>query len=208
MVKKVICILVLMVCLGIGVAKAAPPIMSLNEAAFKGDIDMIRQHIKAGSDLNEKDPMSGSCPLITAAVFGKIEVARELIKAGADINGTNNEGSTPLITAAAFGQTEVARELIKAGADVNSTNNEGSTALITAAVLCRTEIVEVLLKNGADKNVKNKAGSTALDAVTVPFDKVKGTYDYLGTMIFEPLGLKLDYERIKTTRPRIAQMLR
>ena len=97
--------------------------------------------------------------------------------------------------------------LIEAGADMNAKNNEGSTALQTAALLCRTEIVEALLKNGADKNVKNNAGRTALDAVAGPFDDVKGIYDYLQAVIFGPLGLELDYERIKMTRPKIAEML-
>lgn len=36
---------------------------------------------------------------------------------------------------------------------------------------------------------------------------VKGIYDGLAAAL-KPLGLKLDYERIKTTRPQIAEMLR
>lgn len=206
--KKAICVLVLIVCICGGDLNAAPPGVSLHEAAMQGDLEAVRQHIKAGSDLNDKDPMSGATPLIIATVFGQIEVLRALIEAGADVNARNNEGSTPLITAAVFDQIEVTRALIKAGADVNSRNNEGSTPLITAALLCRTEIVEFLLNNGADKNARNNAGRTALDAVAGPFDDVKGIYDNLGAVIFGPLGLKLDYERIKMTRPKIAEMLR
>jgi hypothetical protein len=206
--KISIWVLILLVCICGGELKAAPPSMSLHEAAMQGNLEAIRQHIEAGSDLNEKDPMSGASPLIIATVFGQIEVLKALIEAGADMNAGNNEGSTPLIIAAVFNRIEVSKVLIEAGADMNARNNEGSTALHTAALLCRTEIVDVLLKNGADKNIKNNVGRTALDAVTGPFDDVKGVYDYLQAVVFGPLGLELDYERIKMTRPKIAEMLR
>jgi hypothetical protein len=151
-----------------------PPGVGLIEAAALGDLEAIRQHSKAGSDLNEKEP---------------------------------SRGSSPLITATAFGQTEAARALIEAGADVNFKNNEGSTALHTAALFCRAEIVKALLENGADKNVRNNAGRTALDAVAGPFDDMKGIYDQFRAVL-GPLGIELDYERIKMTRPKITEMLR
>jgi len=97
--------------------------------------------------------------------------------------------------------------LIDAGADMKITNNEGSTPLHIAAFLCRTEIVKALLDKGADKNALNKRGSTALETVAGSFGDVKGIYDSIGKGL-KPLGLKLDYERIKRTRPRIEQMLR
>jgi ankyrin repeat protein len=150
------------------------PSVSLHVAAIQGNLEAIRQHIKAGSDLNEKEPSRGSSPLITASVFGK---------------------------------TEVARALIEAGADVNYQNNEGSTALHSAAFFCRTEIVKLLLENGADKTLKNNAGRTPLESVASPFENVKSIYDQLGASL-GPLGLVLDYEQIKMTRPQIAEMLR
>jgi hypothetical protein len=149
------------------------PHVSLHIAALQGNLDAIRQHINAGSDLNKKDAY----------------------------------GSSPLIVAATFGKTEVARALIDAGADMKITNTEGSTPLHIAAFLCRTEIVEALLDKGADKNALNKAGRTALESVAGPFDDVRGIYDSIAKGL-KPLGLKLDYERIKRTRPRIAGMLR
>jgi peptidoglycan/LPS O-acetylase OafA/YrhL len=162
-----------------------PPRVGLHVAALQGNLDAIRQHMKARSDLNKKDAY-GSSPLIVAATA---------------------YGSSPLIVAATFGKTEVARALIDAGADMKITNNEGSTPLHIAAFLCRTEIVKALLDKGADKTLTNKAGRTALESVSRPFDDVKGIYDGLGAAL-EPLGLKLDYERIKMTRPEIAEMLR
>ena len=208
MTRKAIGILILIECLCGSITLAASPDVGLHDAAMQGNLEAIRQHIKAGSDLNEKDPMSGASPMIVATVFGQIEALKALIEGGADVDYRNNEGSTALIVAAVFDRIEVSKILIEAGADINAKNNEGSTALHTAALLCRTKIVEILLDNGADKNAKNNTGHKALDAVAGPFDDVKGIYDYLQAMIFGPLGVQLDYERIKATRPKIAEMLR
>ena len=148
--------------------------IGLHEAVIQGDLEAVREHINAGSNLDEKDASGGSSPLITAAVFGKAEIALALIEAGADLNFRNNEGSTPLITAAFF---------------------------------CRTEIVKTLLANGADAAIKNYAGSTALESVTGPFEDVIGIYDYFAKA-FGTMGLELDNEQIKMTRPVIAEILR
>ena len=85
-------------------------------------------------------------------------------------------------------------------------NNEGSTALHSAAFLCRIEIVEALLKNGADKALKTNAGSTAYESVAGPFDDVKFIYDIFSKDL-GPFGLKLDYDQIEETRPKIAALL-
>ena len=172
-VMTAILVVTLLTVAGCGKLENSAPSVGLNAAALQGNLEAIRQHIKAGSDLNEKDQF----------------------------------GSTPLIIAATFGKTEVALALIEAGADLNTKNNDGSTPLLTAAFLCRTEIVEALLEKGADKTLRNSAGKTALETVAGPFDNVKGIYDGLGAAL-GPLGLELDYERIKATRPNIAEMLR
>lgn len=148
--------------------------IDIHTAVLKNDVEAIKQHIKAKSDLNVKESLGGSTPLISAALFGK---------------------------------TEIAKLLIDAGALLNIQNNEGSTALITASFFCRPEIVKILLEKNADKTIKNKYGSTAYETVVLPFEEVKPVYDMLGTSL-APLGLKLDYEYLKKTRPVIATMLK
>jgi peptidoglycan/LPS O-acetylase OafA/YrhL len=148
--------------------------MSLHAAVITGNLEMVKYHIKSGTNLNEKEAAGGSSPLTVATLFG---------------------------------QTETALALIEAGADINQTNNDGSTALHTAAFFCRTEIIKALLTHGVDKTIKNKVGSTAAESVTAPFEVVQPIYDYF-SKIYEPLGLKLDYERIKSTRPKIVEMLK
>ena len=74
-------------------ATVKPPNMDIHTATLLGDLDAIKQHIAAGSNLDEGEPTLGSTPLISAAVFGKTEIAKALIDAGADVNIKNNEGS-------------------------------------------------------------------------------------------------------------------
>jgi NAD(P)-dependent dehydrogenase (short-subunit alcohol dehydrogenase family) len=146
--------------------------------------------------------------LTGAVVQGDLETVRRLIQAGADLNEREpTAGSTPLIAASVFGRTDAARALIEAGADVDIQNNDGSTALMTAALLARPEIVRALLDAGADRSLQNNAGSTALQIATVPFESIRGVYDYLSAAL-GPAGLELDYDRIRATRPEVADMLR
>ena len=146
-------------------------------------------------------------PMMEAAQKGEMEIILHHISAGTNLDEQDPlSGSTPLIAAATFGQTEVALTLIENGADLEVQNNEGSTALITAAFFCRTEIVKALLEKGAERGTKNNIGATALDSVAVPFNEIKPVYDLLQE-ILGSAGLKLDYQRIQATRPRIAELL-
>ena len=149
------------------------PGIGIHEAVIEGNLEAVIQHIKAGSNLNEKELSGGSSPLIMACVFGKTEIAKVLIEAGADVNLTNNEGSTPLHTAAFF---------------------------------CRKDIVAALLAKGVDKNIRNNAGGTALESVLIPFEDLKGIYEYFQKTL-GPLGLELDLAQIEMARPEIAEML-
>lgn len=103
------------------------PEMNIHAAILADNIEVVRQHIAAGTDMNQKDPMSGSTPLITASSFGKEKIAKELIDAGADLSLKNNDGATALHTAAFFCRVEIVQLLMDAGADKSITNNFGAT---------------------------------------------------------------------------------
>ncbi len=103
------------------------PSIDIQTAVISGNLEAINQHIAAGTDLNEKDQMSGSTPLITAATFGQTEIAKALIAANADLSLTNNDGATALHTAAFFCRVEVVQLLIDANADKTIKNNFGAT---------------------------------------------------------------------------------
>jgi CubicO group peptidase (beta-lactamase class C family) len=149
------------------------PGISLHMAALQGNVAVIKQYIKAGSDLNMKDQF-GSTPLAVAITFGKTEAAKALIDAGANLTIRDNYGSTPLHLAAFFG---------------------------------RTEIVKALLDKGVDRYLRNNDGVIAYDIAASPFDYDKATYDKLGKAL-APLGLVLDYEQLRSSRPKIAKLLK
>lgn len=110
-----------------------PPDVDIHTAVLTGNQAALKQHLAAGTDINEKDPFGGSSPLISAAVFGKTEEAKILIDAGADLNFQNNDGSTALHTAAFFCRPEIIRMLLDKKADKTIQNKYGATPYQTVA---------------------------------------------------------------------------
>lgn len=103
------------------------PDVDIHMAVLSGNLEAVKQHIAAGTNINEKDAMSGSTPLISAATFDKPEIAKALIDAKADLSLQNNDGSTALHSAAFFGRIEIVQLLIDAKADRTIQNNFGAT---------------------------------------------------------------------------------
>ncbi len=103
------------------------PDIDIHTAVLTENSEALRQHIAAGTNINEKDPFGGSSPLISAALFGKTEQVKILIDAGADINFQNNDGSTALHIASFFCRPDIVRILIDKGADKTIKNKYGAT---------------------------------------------------------------------------------
>lgn len=141
-----------------------------------------------------------------AAMSGNIEAVKEHIAAKTDLNEKDSYGSTPLSVSATFNKPEITKLLIEAGADINAKIGDGSTVLHVAAFFGRTDIVKMVLAAGVDTKVRNNFGATALESIQTSFDSVKMIYDQLGKDL-APLGLELDYDEIKASRPVISKMI-
>jgi hypothetical protein len=103
------------------------PAVDIHTTVLTDNPEALKQHIAAGTNLNEKDPYGGSSPLITASLFDKPEMAKLLIDAGADINFQNNDGATALHTATFFCRPEIVKMLLDKGADKTIKNKYGAT---------------------------------------------------------------------------------
>jgi ankyrin repeat protein len=114
----------------------------LHEAARYENLEMVRELIANGADVNAKDHCN-STPLHNAARYGYLEIVRELIANGADVNTKNNYGCTPLHYAAHNGFLETVRELISNGAYVIY-DNDGNVPLDLAIKMGRTEVAKLL----------------------------------------------------------------
>ena len=135
---------------------------ALFDAAINGDIEAVKQHLAAGTDVDAKN--YGGTALFSAAGLGHKEVVELLIAEGAGVNVNGRYGETSLNFAALNGHKEIAELLIANGADINAKDdNPGMTPLLFAAQEGHKEVAELLIFKGADVNAKDNYGKTPLD---------------------------------------------
>jgi ankyrin repeat protein len=121
----------------------SPKEISIHKAAGAGNIEAVKQHLAAGTDVNAKD-FGGGTPLHRATTK---EIAELLIAKDADVNVKDKFGGTPLHNAAHRGRKEIAELLIDNGADLN-VESYGETPLDTAINWKHPEIADLLRKHG------------------------------------------------------------
>ena len=141
---------------------AKAPDISIHDAAKAGNIEVVKRHLAAGTDVNAKNKL-GETPLYDAVGQGHKEIVELVIANGADVNAKDIHGMTPLFHAVRKSQKEMAELLLDEGAHVNLREKRGSTLLHGAAALGHQEIAELLINAGADVNAIDKRRWTPLD---------------------------------------------
>jgi len=107
------------------------PSISIHEAAENGDLEAIKKHIAAGTNINSTDSRDGETPLHRAITRGQTEAAKLLIEKGCNINiGRTKDGDTPLDMAVGRGRTEIAKLLREKGVKKSSPKNPSQLAKV------------------------------------------------------------------------------
>jgi ankyrin repeat protein len=114
-------------------SEAEAPDIDIWTAAAEGNVQAIKQHLAAGTDVNAAEPMSGGTPLMVAALVGHSDAVELLIENGANVDAVNYDGATALLTAAFFCRIDTVKLLLDKGAEVNAQNIRGETALDTVS---------------------------------------------------------------------------
>ena len=145
-------------------AKPEPPTVkapdiSIHRAVEDENIEAVKQHLAAGTDVNEHDSIQS--PLHYAAQSYSKEIVDLLIANGADVNAKDRTGSPPLHWAVLKGQKDIVELLIEAGADMYVRKKRGGDNLLhIAALRGHKEVAEMLIVKGFDVNSRNDEEET------------------------------------------------
>ena len=111
--KKLLITIAVVVLVGCG-TQLEPPSISIITAATIKDIEAVKQHLAAGTDVNAKSD-EGITVLHEAAWRGSKEIVELLISEGADVNAKDVKGGTPLDLTILYKQAQIAALLRKHG---------------------------------------------------------------------------------------------
>jgi len=91
------------------------PDISIHEAVIGGNIEAVKKHLAAGTDVDVKGGFADGTPLHYAAANGHKVIVELLIAKGVNVNAIDNGGDTPLDKASAYKHVKTADLLRKHG---------------------------------------------------------------------------------------------
>lgn len=156
----------------------------LSLAVALGDVDIIRELLKAGADA--KGRMPNGIPLVYRATYdGDEEILRTLLESGADANSKDDDEYEALLHVAAMhANVACIRILLERGASVDVRDRLGYTPLHLASKELSAESVKLLLRSGADENA----------CVTSGVDKGKTALGLALDAIAQRVGIEQNFE--------------
>lgn len=146
--------------------------LSMRTAAELNRVDILKETIGQGGNVNMIEEGWSSSPFALACLCGSSKAAMTLINAGLDLDGQMHLLPPSLFCAALKHLTEVVEVLRQRGADINQLNFRGQTALLFTLhqgdIGCITSYVQAasmikkLTLAGINVNAKDNGGNTAL----------------------------------------------
>eukprot|EP00698_Gefionella_okellyi_P007445 TRINITY_DN1818_c0_g1_i6.p1 TRINITY_DN1818_c0_g1~~TRINITY_DN1818_c0_g1_i6.p1 ORF type:complete len:310 (+),score=69.27 TRINITY_DN1818_c0_g1_i6:126-1055(+) len=134
----------------------------LHEAAYKGDVVIVKMLLEAGANIEAKNRY-GATPMHKCCAEGHIDAMEALLAAGAECDSRNNQLSTPLLRAVVGLHAPMVKALFVHGANVNSQDDEGLTSLHRATAMNALDIMRVILaQESVQVNIAEETGVTPL----------------------------------------------
>lgn len=131
------------------------------DAAQRGDVEIVRELLRSGADVNAAQG-DGMSALHWAAMNDRPDIIDVLLYAGANLESTTRLGGyTPLHLASRAGHAPAIERLLEGRADSGAETTSGVTPLHFASAAGRPDAVEALVRHGVDVDAR-----TASDAQT------------------------------------------
>jgi len=121
--------------------KFGVPLLSI--AARRGNHEIVRFLINAGSQLNLQADDRGTSALMDSVMSKKYDILTDLIKAGANVNIKSKDGQTALVVAVGSGDEKFTEALLKAGADPDISDSLGTSARKYALLFHKESIISL-----------------------------------------------------------------
>ncbi len=139
----------------------ADPDAALLRAAADGDAEAVAVALRAGADIEARDPHRRTA-LLLASANDAVEVARVLVAHGADPDALDDRHDTPWLVTGVTGSVAMLEVLLPAKPDLTIRNRFGGLSPIPASERGHVEYLRRVVRTDVDLDHVNDLGWTAL----------------------------------------------